>query len=265
VAVSADGDRWFLLNASPEVRSQIEAFPKLHPRRSRQSPIEGILLTNGDLDHCLGLLSLRESHPLTVFATDSVRDGFIRGNSLYRTLERFDGQVTWRPVPLDAPFELTTRSNEPAGLSVRAWAVPGKLPVHLIGLRTPSAEDNVGLEIQDTRSGRALAYLPAVGTLQEQELEVAARAACLFFDGTFWSSDELRSVDPKAPAAEQMAHLPVGGPNGSLIRLGALAAGRRWYIHVNNTNPVLREDSEERRRLRNAGWEVAWDGQEVTL
>src|SRR5437764_14331957 len=128
VAVSADGEAWFLLNASPEVRAQIESFPPLHPRRLRHSPIEGILLTNGDLDHTLGLLCLRESHPLVVYATEAVRRGFVESNVLYRTLQRFPGQVTWRTLRIGAETELSKGAGAPSGLSVEALAVPGKIP-----------------------------------------------------------------------------------------------------------------------------------------
>ena len=137
VAVSSDGDHWFLLNCSPEIRQQIESFPPLHPRGPRHSPIAGILVTNGDLDHCLGLLSLRESHPLVIYATDRLRRGFTDGNVLYRTLDRFPGQVTWRPLKLGREEELADADGRPAGLLVEAVAVPGKLPIHLEAGATP--------------------------------------------------------------------------------------------------------------------------------
>jgi pyrroloquinoline quinone biosynthesis protein B len=265
IAFSADGERWFLINASPEIRSQIEAFPELHPKRARHSPIEAILLTNGDLDHCLGLLSLRESHPLVTYATRSVEEGFTRGNALYRTLQRFDGQLTWRHVALDTPFELMTRSGERVGLTVNAWGVHGKLPVHLEGSRTPSPEDNVGFEIREAATGAALVYISGAGQIRDREKDAVRRSSCAFFDGTFWSSDELRQIDPNAPRAEQMAHIPIGGPEGSLASLGPSGAPRRYYIHINNSNPILREDSEENARVKEAGWEVAWDGLELSL
>src|ERR1041385_4622220 len=131
VAVSADGDAWLLLNCSPEIRAQIESFPGLHPRGPRHSPIAAIVLTNGDLDHCLGLLSLRESHPLVVYATESVRRGFVEDNVLYRTLERFPGQVTWRPLKLGDETDVVGPGGHPIGLRMGAIAAPGKAPIHL--------------------------------------------------------------------------------------------------------------------------------------
>ncbi len=266
VAVSADGEAWFLLNASPEVRAQIESFPPLHARRLRESPIQGVLLTNGDLDHTLGLLCLRESQPLVVYATETVRRGFVESNVLYRTLQRFPGQVSWRTLRAGAEVELRRDGGDPSGLSVEAFAVPGKLPVHLEGLGVDSdARDNVGLRIRERGSRRALVYLSGVARMTPDVLSAAERADCLFFDGTFWSEDELRELGASEKRASDMAHLPIGGPGGSLAALGGVGAARRMYIHLNNTNPVLREDSPERAAVERAGWEIARDGMEMVL
>jgi len=262
VAVSADGESWFLINVSPEIRAQIEACPDLWPKAERHTPIAGILLTNGDLDHCLGLLSLRESHPLVVYATDAVRAGFTEDNVLYRTLERFPGQVTWRRLELGRA--------QPLGgdLQVTAVATPGKLPLHLEGRRAPSPEDSVGLVISPLGdgSGRTLAYFSGVAG-PSPEVERAVRdASVVFFDGTFWSSDELIAAGLGTRRAEEMAHWPIGGPEGSLRFLGA-ATKSSWsfYIHVNNTNPILHEDSPERRAVEELGVKVAHDGLELNL
>ncbi len=265
MAISADGQRWFLLNASPEIRAQIEGFPPLHPRDRRHSPIHGLLLTNGDLDHCLGLLSLRESHPLLVCATERVRVGFAERNVLYRTLERFPRQVTWRPLKLGRGEDLIGVDGRESGLFVEAVPVPGKPPVHLEGLMPPDPEDNVGLRIREEATGRVLVYASGVGALTESVRQALEGAGCLFFDGTFWSSDELRALGLGEKRAEDMAHLPVGGPAGSAMRLAKLRATRKIYIHLNNTNPLLREDSPERATVTAAGWEIAYDGMEITL
>jgi len=266
VAVSADGEAWFLLNASPEVRAQIESFPALHPRRPRDSPIQGILLTNGDLDHTLGLLCLRESHPLVVYATEAVRRGFVESNVLYRTLQRFPGQVSWRTLRIGAEVELWKDGGDRSGLSVEAFATPGKLPVHLEGLGyTPDSRDNVGFRIRERGSRRALVYLPAVGRLTPEVLSAADGAGCLFFDGTFWSEDELRELGASEKRASDMAHLPIGGAGGSLAAFGGARTSPRIYIHLNNTNPVLRDDSPERAAVDGAGWQVARDGMEIEL
>ena len=259
VAISADGATWFLLNVSPEVRAQIESFPSLWPRAPRHSPIGGLLLTNGDLDHCLGLLSLRESHPLVAYATESVRAGFATGNVLYRTLERFPDQVTWRT--------LAAGREQPLGdtpLAVTAIPAPGNLPLHLKGLRAASSEDNVGFVVRDTRSGKRLAYFTGAAGPSPELVRAVTDADLVFFDGTFWSSDELIVAGLGTRRAEEMAHWPVGGPDGSLAFLSGLR-GRRVLVHINNTNPILREGSAERRAVEAAGVEVGFDGLELSL
>ncbi|HXT97553.1 MAG TPA: pyrroloquinoline quinone biosynthesis protein PqqB [Polyangia bacterium] len=259
VAISADGAAWFLLNVSPEIRAQIESFPPLTPREPRHSPLAGLVLTNGDLDHCLGLLSLRESQPLTVYATESVRVGFTEGNVLYRTLERFEGQVTWRALAIGREQPLGD-----SGLAITAIATPGNLPLHLKSLRPPSAEDNVGLVVRDQRTGKRLAYFSGVARPSPALERALAEADVLFFDGTFWSSDELIALGLGTRRAEEMSHWPLGGPEGSAAFL-ARQPGRRILIHVNNTNPILCEGSAERRALEAAGIEVAADGLELAL
>lgn len=262
--MSADHKTWFLLNASPEIRHQIESFPPLCPRKPRDSPIQGILLTNGDLDHCLGLLSLRESYPLVLYATERVRRGFTEGNVLYRTLQRFHEQVTWRTLKVGREEELTA-GGRPSGLSVEAVTVPGKPPVHLVGLVTPDPEDNVGFRIRESATGCVLAYFSAVGAVTLSVCQALEAADCVFFDGTFWSSDELPAQGLGTKRAADMAHVPVGGEKGSLAMLAGVRASRRIYIHVNNTNPLLREDAPEREEVEASGWEVAYDGMEIAL
>ena len=223
------------------------------------------MLTNGDLDHTLGLLSLRESHPLVVYATASVQRGFTEGNVLYRTLQRFPGQITWRVLALGREVELAGANGRGYGLYVEAVTVPGKPPVHLEGLFPPGPEDNVGLKIRAESTRTRLAYFPAAGRITPAVAAALEAAACLFFDGTFWSSDELPALGLGSKRAEDMAHLPVGGTEGSLVALAGLRAARRIYIHLNNTNPLLRDESPERRAAEEAGWEIAYDAMELTL
>lgn len=266
IALSADGTTWFLINASPDIRAQIERFDALHPRQSRSTPIQAIFLTNGDLDHCLGLLSLRENHRLVLYATDSVRRGFTEGNVLYRTLQRFADQVTWRTLKPDVEEPVLLADGRPSELTVTAVAVPGKLPIHLEGLVSSSEADmNVGLRFRQSTNGRMLAYFPAVGRITSSVLNALEGAGCVMFDGTFWSSDELSAPGFLAKSAEDLAHCPVGGSEGSLSILSNIAAPRRVFIHINNTNPMLREDSRERKLVEAARWEVAWDGMEILL
>jgi pyrroloquinoline quinone biosynthesis protein B len=262
LAVSGDGESWFLINASPEIRSQIEGFPGLWPRAKRHSPIAGILFSNGDLDHCLGLLSLRESHPLVVHATAAMRDGFRQGNVLYRTLERFAGQIDWRVV---VPGVEEALGSDATKLRVTGVPIAGNLPLHLKTLREPSSEDNVGYVLRDERTGGRLAYLSGVAGPSPELERVVADADVVFFDGTFWTSDELIRLGLGTRRAEDMSHWALSGPGGSLEFLGRAKARRRILIHVNNTNPVLNEGSAERAALAASGVEVAFDGMELEL
>ena len=266
VAVSADGESWFLLNASPEVRAQLESFPALHPRGPRHSPIAGILLTNGDLDHCLGLLSLRESQRLSVYATARVRNGFTESNVLYGTLQRFPGHTSWSGLELGKEIELHLADGRPSGLTVEAIPLPGQAPLHLKArLGEPHPEDNVGLLIRDQVRGTRLAYFPGCARVSPSVLQAASRAECLFFDGTFWSDDELIALGLGERRATDMAHVPIGSSSGSLAAFATLEVPERFFIHINNTNPILREDSAQARIVREAGWQVARDGLDLSL
>ncbi len=265
VAVSPDGDHWFLLNASPEIRAQIESFPEIHPRAARHSPIAGIVLTSGDLDHCLGLLSLRESYPLVVYASDAVRRGFTERNVLYRTLERFPGQVRWKALRDGEETDLTIGDGDtPSGLRIKAVAAPGKPPVHLEGIDSKTPEENVGVTIRETASGTSMAYFSAAGGVTDAVRAELAASTCAFFDGTFWSETELIDLGLGSKRAADMAHVPIGGDTGSLKALGTIGK-RRVFIHINNTNPILRDDSSEAAAVRAAGWEIASDGMEIVL
>lgn len=258
LAVSADGEHWHLINASPDILRQIEDNTVLQPRALRHSPIRSIVLSNGDLDHVLGLFSLRESWPLVLCATAAVRRGLEDRNAIFRTLQRFTDQVVWRELPLQREIALDR------GLAVEARPAPGKLPVHLTALCPPSPEDNVSLWLRDTATGKRAVYLGA--TSSAGGLEKALDGVdCVFFDGTFWSSDELLRLGLSNSRAEDMAHLPIGGSDGSLAHLASIRTTRKIFTHINNSNPILVEGSPERRAVEEAGWEVAFDGMEVVL
>ena len=260
IAITGSGDRWLLVNASPDVLRQIESFHELWPRSRRNTPIAAIVLTNGDLDHVLGLLSLRESQPLRVLATARVRAGLVEHNVMLRTLARTSEQLHWSHLELGREVVM-----EDIGLAVTPVGAPGKLPVHLMGLVEPSPEDNVALRIRDLAvPGSTLVVATAVGALDGVEALVDGAKAILL-DGTFWSSDELVVQGLGTARAADMAHVPVGGEGGSLARLAAIPAQRRIFTHVNNTNPMLRDGSAERASVERAGWEVAFDGMEITL
>jgi pyrroloquinoline quinone biosynthesis protein B len=263
-SIAVNGGRsWVLCNCSPDVLRQIEAFDELHPRAPRHSPIAAIVLTNGDLDHVLGLFSLRESYPLVVYATEGVRHGLFEQNAMARTLSRFEGHTAHRPLPLGAEVSIDDARGEPTGIRVIARPVRGKIPIHLEGLATSSADQNVGLWLRDD-AGHTAAYVSAVADLTDVTPHLGGVDVALL-DGTFWSSDELARPGLSKARAEDMAHLPIGDPAGSLERTSELRVRRRIYTHINNTNPILVESSPERRKVTAAGWEIATDGMDILL
>ena len=261
LAVTADGERFALVNASPDILAQIKATPALWPRAPRHTPIGAIVLTNGDMDHVLGLFSLRESQPLALYATPPVWQG-LEASILVRTLKRFEGQVVFRPLVIGEEIELRDAAGQSLGLRVRPFAAPGKLPVHLVGHAAESPEDNVGLSIRDASATDAprLAYAAACASASGVDL---AGHSVVLFDGTFFREDELVRLGLSKAVAKDMAHVPISSGVGSLERLASLQV-RKIYTHINNTNPILDEHSEERRAVEAAGWEVAFDGMEIT-
>jgi pyrroloquinoline quinone biosynthesis protein B len=254
-----DGEAAFLLNASPDVLVQIARAPSLHPRALRHTPIAGIVLTSGDLDHCLGLLSLREDQPFSVYATWEVQARLRERNVLFRTLNREPDQVTWRTLELDRTITLVDGEGRPTEIELTAFALPGKVPRHLEATDENSPGDQIGLLVRN--GPHALVYASSVASLEPFDRHFE-EATCLLFDGTFYSSDELTRLGIPGRSAEQMAHLPVGGPDGSSLRLAGLAA-RRIYTHINNTNPMLVRGSRERAAVEQVGWEIAFDGMEL--
>ncbi len=256
VAVSADHRQWFLLNASPDIRGQIEAFPPLHPREGRATPLRAVLLTDAELDHTLGLLLLREAQSLQVHATPAVHETLRAGTAVLATLERYC-RVDWHPVTPGVDVLLGE------GLSYRAFDVPTTKRARF-GAGTPPGRV-VGYRLTDEHSGRAAVYLPGVQRLTAEVREQLDDCACLLVDGTCWDDDELIRLGLAAKTAAQMGHLPIGGPDGSLQQLARLPIERKIYIHINNTNPVLLEDSPEQRMVTDRGMEVAVDGLEVKV
>jgi pyrroloquinoline quinone biosynthesis protein B len=265
LAVSVDGQVWYLLNASPDIRYQIESCRHLHPRpgAARGSPIAGVVLTNADLDHCLGLFSLREAQPLVICATSAVKKALVEHNVIYRTLERFPGQIHWVELEPGRRVALRTPDGTDIGLSIEAICVPGKAPQYLEGLVAPDPEHNVALLIREARSDRSLVYMPGVGGDAPEVRRLLAAGDLVFFDGTFWSEDELSVLTPGARLAHEMAHWPLAGENGSLEVIRANCRGRCLLTHLNNTNPLLRADSDQRKALLRAGISVAHDGMEL--
>ena len=264
IAVSADGVRWSIVNASPDVRDQLARFPGLHPRPgTRDIPLDTIVVTNADVDHVLGLLVLRESLPHRIVSTPFVRNALLDHNALLRLLE-----PAWGIAKLDQAVMLDRDGH----LEARFFPVPGKVPTWLAKLASNQPETTVGVRITDLRSGRRLVYAPGIAKLDAGTLAEFEAASCSFVDGTFFRNDELSSVRPGAPDATAMGHVPISGPGGSLPALAELrtakpsgAAGRVVYIHINNTHPILDAAAPEASLVQRAGIEIAMDGMELEL
>lgn len=259
IAVSADRKRWFLLNASPDIQSQIESFPDLHPDEGRVVRLEAVLLTDAELDHTLGLLLMREGRGLEVHATESVHETLSTGTGVLRTVEAYC-PVKWQPVLPGAEVPLV---DGPNGLSYRAFDVPTDKSMRFPGAATHGRV--VGYRLTDAGSGRSLVYLPCVQQLTPEVLEELADCAGLLIDGTCWRDDEMSRLGLAGKTSREMGHVPIAGPGGSLEVLASLPIDRKVYIHINNTNPVLLEDSPERRILDDHGIEVAADGLELEI
>ncbi|MDF2692917.1 MAG: hypothetical protein K0S65_1300 [Labilithrix sp.] len=261
IALTSSSDpmtgHFVLVNASPDILMQIQRTPALWPRAPRHSPIGAIVLTNGDMDHVLGLFSLRESYPLALYVTASVRRG-LEESAFIRTLRRFDGQLTIREIVIGESVELADAAGRSLGISVLPSAMSGKLPVHFVGRAQGSPEDNIALAFAD--AGGSLMYA-AAGASADVELD---GHDAVLFDGTFYREDELVRLGLSKSYARDMAHVPIGGDTGSLARLSGLL-GRKIYTHINNTNPILAPDSDERLAVESAGWEVAYDGMEIVI
>jgi len=242
IAIRDDSEKfqnWWLINASPDLPRQIEIAPWLQPRRnaSRNTPIAGVLLTNADIDHALGLLLLRQQEkPLIVYATDETRAALAW---LDRTLARFCG-IEWQKISSD--FQ---RLNGP--IAFRAIQLP----------------HSVAFQFLDEASGRLALVAPAVAEVTRELSEASADSEVILFDGTFWNDDELAAVRPGARSAREMNHLPIR--SGSLDFLRQSPAGRKIYTHINNTNPILMPGSLERAEVEQAGIEIAHDGLEIVL
>lgn len=255
VVVSADRRRWYLLNASPDIRTQIESFPALRPRDGRTTPLAAVLLTDAELDHTLGLLLLREGRGVDVYSTEAVRATLADGTSLLRTLEAYC-PVRWHPVVPDADASLGD------GLSFRAFDVPTSKRARF---GSESGKGRVvGYRLTDERTGRSAVYLPGMQSLTPVRDQLDG-CSCLLVDGTCWRDDELAQLGLARKTAREMGHLPIDGPGGSLAQLAPLPIARKIYIHINNTNPILLDDSPERRTVEEHGMEVAMDGLEVQV
>ncbi|SDE46383.1 pyrroloquinoline quinone biosynthesis protein B [Variovorax sp. CF079] len=269
IAVSADGESWVLLNASPDIGQQIRSHPQLHPRQGlRDTPIKAVVLMDAQIDHVTGLLGLREGPCIDLYATPCVFEDLTTGLPLLNVLQHYCG-TRWHMLPVagdqvSAEFEIEGF----ASLRFTALAIPGKAPPYSPHRREQMVGDNIALLIEDRRDGRRLFYSPGLAEVGNQELRWMSNADCLLVDGTFWEEDEMQRAGLSGKTATEMGHLP---QSASAVRTGmvdvmrATTARRKVLIHINNSNPILDEGSPQRRVLEAHGIEVSYDGMEITL
>jgi pyrroloquinoline quinone biosynthesis protein B len=260
-ALSPDGKSWYLINATPDVTAQLARWPELHPREGvRHTPFQGIMLTDGEFDHTLGLLHLREGAGWTLYATPAV---MLMLEESFAVLPALRGYIAVdvAEAQLGTPLIIGTGA---AQVAVQ-WLETGQSPPRY----TESNHNVLGavtaIIFEDLQSGRRLAYAPGVGQLSEELFEQLSSAEVVLFDGTFWTDDEFQQLGGGERSARTMGHVPIDGPDGSAVWLAELPAKIRRYVHVNNSNPILDPTSEQRQRLRKLGLEVAEDGDEVEL
>jgi pyrroloquinoline quinone biosynthesis protein B len=261
IAIEASGGRWYVVNATPDIAEQIEADPDLHPGpERRRTPVAGVVLTDAELDHTLGLPRLREAPSLHVIATAAVRDALAGGLRLDRVLAPYAG-LTWSDLPEDEPVPLDGGEH----VEIRAVRVSGKRPRYAADLDVRGGAWSAALHVTDRRSGKSLVYAPAVAGWPPGLDRALAAADCVIVDGTFWDDDEPRRSGFTERTATEMGHLPISGPNGTAERLRALPAARRLYTHLNNTNPLVDPGHDGHRTLAGMGIEVASEGLVIEL
>jgi pyrroloquinoline quinone biosynthesis protein B len=268
LAVTSDGARWFLLNASPDLRQQIAANPPLQPRSGpRDSPLAGVVLTNGDVDHVAGLLSLRESQSLAVYAAERVL-ALVGANSIFKVLD--EKLVARRPLKLEEPVALAGAKGEPSGLEVVAYIVPGKVALYAEDQKAGPGfgtrpGDTIGLEIVERVTGASFHYLPGCAEMPDGLRTRLKGAPLVFFDGTLWRDDEMIAAGLGGKTGRRMGHMSVAGNEGTIAAFKDLGVARKVFIHINNSNPMILDDSPEHAAAEAAGWQVAWDGMEIAL
>lgn len=263
IAISSDGDNWLLFNASPDIRAQLEAFPDCHPREGvRDSRIKAVILIDSQIDHTTGLLMLRESTaPLEIYCSEMVRQDLSSGFPLFSMLTHYC-KVNHHPVPLDGSGFTIPLIND---LRICTHALKSKAPPYSPHRHDPHPGDNIGVIVEQISTGKKLYYAPGLGEIEPHVLAAMGAADCVLVDGTFWQHDEMSQAGICEKRALEMGHLPQSGAGGMIETLSAVAKGRKILIHINNTNPILDEDSPQRNTLQQAGIEVAFDGMEINL
>ncbi|MBU13519.1 MAG: pyrroloquinoline quinone biosynthesis protein PqqB [Gammaproteobacteria bacterium] len=263
IAVSSNAVDWVLFNTSPDLLAQLAAFPALQPARDiRDTAIKAIVFMDSQIDHTTGLLMLREGCPHEIYCSDMVFEDLSTGFPLFEMLKHWNGGINRHPIPLDGnSFNIAGIEN----LSFTAIPVTGKAPPYSPHRNDAHIGDNIGIKVTDDISGKAMFYAPGLGEITDQTRQLMSEADCLLIDGTFWEEDEMQVVGLGEKKAADMGHLPQSGEGGMLDVLRPMNKPRKILIHINNTNPILNEESEQRQRVLDEGVEVSYDGMEVEL
>ncbi len=262
IAVSTDNKNWLLINTSPDIRSQLEAFPAIQPKEGvRDTGIKAILLIDSQIDHTTGMLMLREGKPLEVYCTDMVKQDLTTGFPLFTMLKDYC-TVNHHDIPVDgSSFTIPAIED----LRFYTQALKSKAPPYSPHRYDPHEGDNIGVIIEQISTGKKVFYSPGLGEIEPHVMTAMQEVDCLLVDGTFWTDDEMCTQNISHKKAREIGHLPQSGPGGMIEVLSGVAKARKILIHINNTNPILDDDSEQRKILDAAGIEVAYDGLEIDL
>lgn len=263
IAISSDGVDWILFNASPDIKKQMDDFPALQPAREvRDTAIKAILITDAQIDHVTGLLTLREhNRPWDIYCTEAVHDDLTTGFPVFNILGHFRG-INWHEIKTD--LESFTIPAAP-GLIFTAVPLKSEAPPYSPHRHNTVSGDNVGIRVEDTRTGKNVFYAPGLGVVEDHVLEFMRNADVVLVDGTVWTDDEMSKEGISDKRAQEMGHINQSEDGGTISFLNSMERPRKILIHINNTNPILNEESEERQVLNNAGIELAYDGMDIEL
>ena len=264
IAVSSNDVDWLLFNTSPDILTQFQQFPESQPARAiRDTAFRSIVLLDAQIDHTTGLFMLRESKtPLNIYCTDMVYEDLTTGNPIFKILEHYCG-VNWHKISTEEG-----NSFEPEGISnikVRAIPLSSKAPPYSPHRHDPHEGDNLGILLEDMTTGKKTFYAPGLGQIEAHIKPFMEEADCLLVDGTCWTNDEMKSLGIANKMSLDMGHLPQSGPGGMIEVLRPLPAEKKVLIHINNTNPILREDSDQRQLLTKENIDVAYDGMDFVV
>ncbi len=264
IAVTGDNVNWLLFNASPDILTQFQGFPELQPARSiRDTAVKSVLLMDAQIDHTTGLFMLREGKtPLNIYCTDMVYEDLTTGNPIFNILGHYCG-INWNKISMDSldSFEAEGVPN----LKITAVPLSSKAPPYSPHRNNPHIGDNIGIQVEDATSGKKLFYAPGLAEIEDQIKPFMEQADCLMVDGTCWTNDEMAKLGIAQKMSLDMGHLPQSDPGGMIEVLRPLRASKKILIHINNTNPILREDSPERAVLTDEKIDVAYDGMDLTI